>query len=316
VRRTGGEIVSATAHTATPGVTVTRIPDPAEPVPRLSVPGVALFVAGLGLWSASTALALAHAWPLYASVPFNALASYMLFTVSHDTSHHSLSSIEAVNVWMGRIATLFFAPHAGFRTWRFIHMQHHRFTNHDDGRDPDHYTNRGPRWQMALRWLTIDLYYMVFYVPKLRRRPRREQVELAGTWLLVGGFSAVAITTGHALELFVLYYLPIRLAIMWLGFAFDYLPHNGLDCTPTEDRFKTTRNRIGLERLVSPLLLYQNYHLVHHLHPIVPFHRYIAVWRRKEEDYLAGEPALSDLRGRPITTEEYRRLRELAHHHH
>jgi fatty acid desaturase len=308
--------MSATAHTATPGVTVTRIPDPEEPVPRLSVPGVALFVAGLGLWSASTALALAHAWPLYVSVPFNALASYMLFTVSHDTSHHSLSSIEAVNVWMGRIATLFFAPHAGFRTWRFIHMQHHRFTNHDDGRDPDHYTNRGPRWQMALRWLTIDLYYMVFYVPKLRRRPRREQVELAGTWVLVGGFSAAAITTGHALELFVLYYLPIRLAIMWLGFAFDYLPHNGLDYTPTEDRFKTTRNRIGLERLVSPILLYQNYHLVHHLHPIVPFHRYIAVWRRKEEDYLAGEPALSDLRGRPITTEEYRRLRELAHHHH
>ncbi len=308
--------MSATAHTATPGVTVTRIPDPEEPVPRLSVPGVALFVAGLGLWSASTALALAHAWPLYVSVPFNALASYMLFTVSHDTSHHSLSSIEAVNVWMGRIATLFFAPHAGFRTWRFIHMQHHRFTNHDDGRDPDHYTNRGPRWQMALRWLTIDLYYMVFYVPKLRRRPRREQVELAGTWVLVGGFSAAAITTGHALELFVLYYLPIRLAIMWLGFAFDYLPHNGLDHTPTEDRFKTTRNRIGLERLVSPVLLYQNYHLVHHLHPIVPFHRYIAVWRRKEEDYLAGEPALSDLRGRPITTEEYRRLRELAHHHH
>jgi fatty acid desaturase len=308
--------VSANAHTATQGVTVTRIPDPEEPVPRLSVPGVALFVAGLVLWFASTTLALTHAWSLYVSVPFNALASYMLFTVSHDTSHHSLSSIEAVNVWMGRIATLFFAPHAGFRTWRFIHMQHHRFTNHDDGRDPDHYTNRGPRWQTALRWLTVDLYYMVFYVPKLRGRPRREQVELALTLLLVGGFSAGAIATGHTLELFVLYYLPIRLAIMWLGFAFDYLPHNGLAYTPTEDRFKTTRNRIGLERLVSPLLLYQNYHLVHHLHPIVPFHRYIAVWRRKEEDYLAGEPALSDLRGRPITVDEYRRMRELANHHH
>jgi ring-1,2-phenylacetyl-CoA epoxidase subunit PaaE len=108
--------------------------------------------------------------------------------------------------------------------------------------------------------------------------------------------------------------LPIRLAIMWLGFAFDYLPHNGLPYKPTEDRFKNTRNRIGRERLVSPLLLDQNYHLVHHLHPIVPFHRYIAVWRRKEEDYLAGEPALSDLRGRPITVDEYRRMRELAHH--
>ena len=32
--------------------------------------------------------------------------------------------------------------------------------------------------------------------------------------------------------------------------------------------------------------------------------------------YSLAQPALSDLRGRPITTEEYRRLRELAHHHH
>ena len=308
--------MSDTVDTASPPLTVTRIPDPEEPVPRLSVPGVALFLAGLGLWFTSTALALAHVWPLYVSVPFNAFASYMLFTVSHDASHHSLSSSEAVNVWIGRVATLFFAPHAGFRTWRFIHMQHHRFTNHDDGRDPDRYTHRGPRWQMPLRWLTIDLYYMVFYVPKLPTRPRREQVELVLTWVFVAGLSAGAIATGHLLELLALYYLPIRLAIMWLGFAFDYLPHNGLPHIPTEDRFKNTRNRIGLERLVSPLLMYQNYHLVHHLHPIVPFHRYIAVWRRKEEDYLAGEPVLSDLRGRPITVEEYRRLRELAHHRH
>ena len=50
--------------------------------------------------------------------------------------------------------TPFFAPHASFPTWRFIHMQHHRFTNHDDGSDPDHYTMRGPGWQRPLRWVT------------------------------------------------------------------------------------------------------------------------------------------------------------------
>jgi fatty acid desaturase len=113
----------------------------------------------------------------------------------------------------------------------------------------------------------------------------------------------------------VIFLLPIRLAVGWLGFAFDYLPHNGLRHTPSEDRFKTTRNRIGLERLLSPLLLYQNYHLVHHLHPTIPFHRYLVVWRRTEDQYLVAEPALSDLRGREITPDEYRRMRELASHH-
>ncbi len=79
---------------------------------------------------------------------------------------------------------------------------------------------------------------------------------------------------------------------------------------------KGTRNRIGGERWASLAMLYQNYHLVHHLHPVVPFYRYIAVWRKNEEHYLEGDPALSTLGGRELTTDEYRRLRELAEHDH
>jgi fatty acid desaturase len=296
-------------------VTVTRIPRPDEPVPALSFAGTAVFVAGLGVYAVSTALALTGTWPLLLSVAPNAVASYLLFTIAHDASHHSLSRNERVNVWLGRVATFLFAPQAGFRTWRFIHMQHHRFTNHDDGRDPDHYTHRGPRWQHPLRWLTIDLYYMVFYVPQLRRRPRAERLELFASWILLAALAATALATGHGADFVVLFAVPMRLSILWLGFAFDYLPHNGLHLTPEQDRFKTTRNRIGLERLLSPLLMYQNYHLVHHLHPTIPFHRYIAVWRRNESAYLDGAPALSDVRGRPITADEYRRMRELAGHH-
>ena len=289
-------------------VSVRRIPDPGEPVPRISGPGFALFAAGLILWLGPAALALSGAIPLWLSVLPQAVAAYLLFTVAHDASHRSLSSSERVNVWLGRVSIFLFAPQAGFRTWRFIHMQHHRFTNHDDGRDPDHYTHRGPRWQMPLRWLTVDLYYVVWYLPHLRSRPRGERIELAVTWAGMIGIAVAAIATGHVLEWVVLYLLPMRLAVAWLGFAFDYLPHNGLRVTPSEDRFKTTRNRVGLERLLTPLLLYQNYHLVHHLHPVIPFHRYIAVWRRNEAHYLEAGPELSDPRGRPITPEEYRAL--------
>jgi ring-1,2-phenylacetyl-CoA epoxidase subunit PaaE len=281
-------------------------------VPAVAWPAVALFVAGVALWVGPAALALAGAVPLWVAPLPQAVGSYLLFTVAHDAGHRSVSAHEAVNVWLGRIAIFLFAPQAGFRTWRFIHMQHHRFTNHDDGRDPDHYTHRGPRWQMPLRWLTIDLYYIVWYVPHLPRRPRGEKAELAVAWTLLIALVAAAPATGHAVELLVLYLLPMRLAVAWLGFAFDYLPHHGLHLTPTEDRFKTTRNRVGLERLLSPLMLYQNYHLVHHLHPLIPFHRYLAVWRRNEARYLEGGPVLSDPRGRPLTVEEYRRLREPA----
>ena len=260
----------------------------------------------------SSALALAGVWPWPISTLLNAVASYLLFTASHDASHNALSSIPAVNKWMGRIATPFFAPHAGFSTWRFIHMQHHRFTNHEDGRDPDQYTQRGPSWQLPLRWLTVDLYYMVFYLPQMGSRPRRERLELYATWIVVGAVVVAAVVTGYGFELLVLYLVPTRLAVLWLGFAFDYLPHHGLGHA---GRFRSTRNRVGMERLLSPLLLYQNYHLVHHLHPVIPFHRYLKVWRRSEEDYLAHDPTLSTVRGRPITADEYRRMRELAGEH-
>jgi len=286
-----------------------RIPDPAEPVPGISLPALGLLAAGLLLWWGSTLAYIGGLWPWPLSTALNALASYLLFTVAHDASHHSLSSSERANTWMGRTATVFFAPHAGFRTWRFIHMQHHRFTNHHDGSDPDDYTNRGPGWQAPLRWLTIDLWYMVFYLPRLASRPSRERWELAATWVLVFGACGWTIASGNLFGLVVLYLLPVRIAVMFLGFAFDYLPHHGLESTPAEDRLKSTRLRVGSERLLSPLLLYQNYHLVHHLHPLVPFHRYLAVWWRGEEQYLLGEPALTTVRGRPLTVEEYRAMR-------
>ena len=186
-------------------VTVTRIPDPAEPVPRVAWPTFALLVAALALLTGSTAAALSGAWPWWISTLLNAVGIYLLFTVSHDAAHHSASSGARLNTWMGRISTPFFAPEAAFPTWRFIHMQHHRFTNHDDGRDPDHYTMEGPVWQRAFRFATVDLHYLAFYLPQIRRRPRREVIELAVQLALVGGLTVWAIASGHGWDILVLY---------------------------------------------------------------------------------------------------------------
>ncbi|HEX6387957.1 MAG TPA: fatty acid desaturase [Solirubrobacteraceae bacterium] len=295
-------------------VTVTHIPDPAEPVPAIAWPTVALLIAGLALWLGFAALGFAGAAPAVLCVAVVAIASYLLFTVSHDAAHHAASANERVNRWIGRIATPFFAPQASFAVWRFIHMQHHRFTNHDDGSDPDGYTMGGPTWQRPIRWATIDLAYIGFYLRRLRSRPRAEKREYAIQLALVLALAGVVVATGHTTDLLLFVLLPQRLSIVWLAFAFDYLPHHGLHHRPAEDKLKTTRNRVGGERWLSPLLLYQNYHLVHHLHPLVPFYRYLAVWRRNENDYLAGDPALSTVRGRALTADEYRQLRRLAEH--
>jgi ring-1,2-phenylacetyl-CoA epoxidase subunit PaaE len=294
---------------------IRTIPKPEEPVPVLAKPTLLLFVCSIALFGGSSMLAVQGelAWPI--AMLLNAVCSFCLFTVSHEASHHAASSNRDLNLWIGRIATPFFAPLASFKVWRFIHMQHHRHTNEDDGSDPDLYTHQGAAWTAPLRWLTIDLWYVVFYYPKMSSRPRAERL---GAWFQLALFSALvtaSILTGNFFWLLVLFLIPVRLAVFALGWAFDWLPHHGLDTKASEDRFQATRNRIGLERLISPLMLYQNYHLVHHLHPVVPFYRYIAVWRRNEEQYLEHSPALSTVGGRPLTADEYRRLRELEHHH-
>jgi fatty acid desaturase len=300
--------------TEAPPVTVRRIPNPAEPIPLVALPTLALLLGGLVLWIGATVGYVTGNLSWAISIPVTAIASYLLFTVAHDSGHHSASRVKWLNDLMGRCSTPLFALHAAFPVWRFIHMQHHRFTNEADGADPDHYTMGGPGWQRPLRWLTIDYRYVGFYLPRLGSRPRREQVEGIAFLILAIAVPVALIATGNVITWLVVLFIPSRLAVLFLAWAFDYLPHNGLHHRPQEDRFKTTRNRVGLEPLMSPILLYQNYHLVHHLHPVVPFYRYLTVWRRNEQHYLDGDPALSTVRGREITTDEYRRLRELVEH--
>lgn len=253
-------------------------------------------------------------WPWPFSILLNSLAAVLLHTVTHEASHATASSNDTLNRLVGRISTPFFTVFGSYKVFRFLHMQHHRFTN-EPGNDPDYYEREIPMWQLPIRWLTVGSSYVGFYLDRLDSRPRDEKVEHALTMSAVLGVIGVGVATGHGFAVLAFFIVPARIAIFLIAWGFDWLPHHGLRDTPSTNRYRTTRNRVGMERLLTPLFLYQNYHLVHHLHPIIPFYRYIAVWRQNESTYLAHDPPLVDARGRPLTTEEYRRLRVLDEEH-
>jgi len=56
------------------------------------------------------------------------------------------------------------------------------------------------------------------------------------------------------------------------------------------------RNKFGCSQqlvipfwwLLSPLMVYQNYHLIHHFYPTVPFYRMHAMWYLKYDELSAG----------------------------
>jgi ferredoxin-NADP reductase/fatty acid desaturase len=289
-----------------------RLPDPGEPVPQVAEPTVALFGVSLAAFVAMTAAhATGHA-AAWLTVAVDTAVSFAMFTVLHDASHHAVSRIGWLNALLGRLSIPFLVPYASFSLFRYIHIEHHRNTNEAATIDPDTWASHAPWWQLPFRWATIDGWYTRIYLPRLRTRPRAEWGETVTVALLSAAGITVAAVTGNLATLAVVWLIPQRLSICVLAWWFDWLPHHGLTATQRENRYQATRIRVRWERFLTPLMFYQNYHLVHHLHPSIPFYRYIRAWRRNEEAYLQCEPAITTAWGRDISSDEYRAWRGIV----
>jgi ferredoxin-NADP reductase/fatty acid desaturase len=302
--------MSATTEQPAPAVSRHALPDPGIGVSAISWPIVGIFSGALAVFAFSTWAALAGRLPATATILLSAAAIFVLFTVLHDAAHYSVSTHRWVNVAFGRVAMLFVSPLISFKSFAFIHIEHHRNTN-DDENDPDHFVSGAPWWQLPVRFPLMDVPYLAFLVRNVKRRPRAEVLE---TVFLMSTTIAVIVAcafTGHLWTLAVLYLIPARVAMFVLAWWFDWLPHHDLEDTQQENRYRATRNRVGSEWVLTPLLLSQNYHLVHHLHPSIPFHRYVAAWRRNEEAYLERDAAIGTVFGQQLDPNEYREWKSL-----
>ncbi|TVP58078.1 MAG: hypothetical protein EA349_05185 [Halomonadaceae bacterium] len=294
----------STSNTTTQGVsdsllassTFTRLTTP----PNVAWPTVTLFLLSYLSYLGATGLAVTGYIPGWVAMVVNTIAAYWLFTVFHDAAHRSAGKSQSLNDWLGRAGILVFFPFPIFKAFRFIHMQHHRFANDQHGKDPDAYTGNGPTWLLPLRWATVDLYYYVFYFKHLSSRPGSEKRELAMVvvfgLVLFGGLLLAG--AGEALLWYWL--IPGRVAAFFLALSFDYLPHHPRNSTQQENPWQATNNRMGLEWLLTPVLMWQNYHLVHHLYPRAPFYRYLRIWRTGKPAFERHEPLLVDLLGREL----------------
>ncbi|UOZ06558.1 fatty acid desaturase [Amycolatopsis sp. WQ 127309] len=282
------------------------VPAPRLPLPSVSVPAVLLFAGALAVWVTSTWLLPAGLVPAVVTVVLNTAVTFAMYTVVHESAHHSAGKLTWVNETLGRLAVLFVAAYASFPSLRYVHGEHHRHTNASVRADPDAWTSRGPAWLLPLRWLTLDVSYARCYVSRLRVRPPHELAETLVVLSVAVSAGVALVAAGHGPELVLVYLLPQRLGVGLLAWAFGWLPHHGLPAAGPRGRFGTTRVRVGLDRLLTPVLLAQNLHLVHHLHPAVPFHRYRRVWLDNREAYLARDVPISTVWGRDLTTAQYR----------
>ncbi|MPY82094.1 MAG: 2Fe-2S iron-sulfur cluster binding domain-containing protein [Actinophytocola sp.] len=302
--------MSATTEHPAPAASRHALPDPGEGIPAISWPIVGIFSGAIAVFAFATWAALTDALPVPVTVLLSATAIFVLFTVLHDAAHYSVSTRRWVNVAFGRVAMLFVSPLISFKSFAFIHIEHHRNTN-DGENDPDHFVSGAPLWQLPVRFALMDVPYLAFLVRNMRRRPRAEVLETSFLLVMSAAVIVACAVTGHLWTLAVLYLIPARVAMIVLAWWFDWLPHHDLEDTQQENRYRATRNRVGSEWILTPLLLSQNYHLVHHLHPSIPFHRYVAAWRRNEEAYLERDAAIGTVFGQQLDTDEYREWKRL-----
>jgi len=239
-----------------------------------------------------------------AAIAALAVSAYAAFTPMHDASHASIARGKRMlwlNAAIGHLSGLPLA--APFDLFRYLHLQHHKYTNIAP-HDPDLWVSGGATgysqltaFLLPFRCLTIVwVGYVGHYAAAVPTRPPREALSGVGFLALFKFLPLLSplVLPSYASYLLWGFLLPTEIAAAFLGLAFDYLPHrpsadarlhhatsvislieerNPLDETPSR-AFK-----IGTAAL-TPFLLYQNYHLVHHLYPYLPFYHYSRVYWR------------------------------------
>jgi fatty acid desaturase len=230
--------------------------------------------------------------PLWAGSLLNVCAMYPFFHVMHDAMHRSASRNVVLNDLIGGLALVVTGSLGTLAVVRYAHMMHHRFTN--DENDPDHYFH-GAWWTLPFRWMTADFRYSWYNLQSDDPRAQkvmRDNIPYMITMLAIYG---AIISFGYGWELVMLLFVPQRLTLLLMSFAFLWLPHldgdeNG-ELSHIRPAASTSHNltagttmRLGFEKLLNPLLQWHNYHLIHHLWPTTPSYNHAKVWKLMEPE--------------------------------
>lgn len=248
--------------------------------PQWAWPTILLMVVGWLVIIMSDVLGVQGLWPLWVCALVNGIAGYLMFSAIHDSIHRAVATNTTVNDWVGRIALLSLSPTTSIGLFRWGHAQHHRFSVSEQ--DPDRWTYEGPKWLLPLRWVTVDYWYLIEAIRSQDKVAKRHLKSALGSLIVTASLIVGLIWAGYGLEVLMLWYIPSRIAAGLLGFAFFWLPHESHEVSQAENFTRASTVRLGYEWLMTPLLQYQNYHLLHHLHPRTPFYQNGKLWRLLE----------------------------------
>lgn len=255
--------------------------------PLVSWPAVILMVVGLGGTALTWTLCLKGIWSLPMGAVINGLMAYLLFTPSHDAMHRSVSRLPWLNELVLRMSTVLAVPFGNGHFFRCMHMQHHRFTNEEN--DPDHAL--ASQLKLIPLWGVWPFLYLITYFRAPEKFPALKLREVVIEHLIGFGIIA-AFFVWMPEEMFWLWLVALYIGFFLMCLVFMVLPHYPHNVRESENPYQASLIRQGHEWLLTPVLLYQNYHLVHHLYPTVPFYLYGKAWKAREAFHVSKKPGI------------------------
>ncbi len=250
--------------------------------PPLAWPTVLILVSAVATIALSWFLTMNHFWPLWLGVVANSVAGYALFTPAHEAIHRAAAQKPKTNDFLLAAATFVAVPFGKGKLFRLLHMRHHRFANEEN--DPDHWMSSS-LWTMPL-WGLWPYFYLYTFLRNPALFPNVKVSEIVRE-IVVAALIIGALWLWSPFYMLMLWLIPTYFAFFLMCLVFMVLPHYPHTGRQDEDPNTTALMRMGQEWLLTPLLMYQNYHLVHHLYPTVPFYRYGKVWKTREQHHLA-----------------------------
>ncbi|MBD2577212.1 beta-carotene hydroxylase [Oscillatoria sp. FACHB-1406] len=230
-------------------------------------PTLLMLVASIVLLTISTYGYWLWGWHHWCSFWMNVLALHLAGSVIHDASHNAAHRNKIVNAILGHGSALILG--FAFPVFTRVHLQHHANVN-DPENDPDHFVSTGgPLWLIAPRFFYHEIF---FFKRRLWRKYELLEWFLSRLFLVVLVYCSLQYGFYNYL---INYWLSAALVVgIALGLFFDYLPHR-----PFQERNRWKNARVYASPILNIAIFGQNYHLIHHLWPSIPWYKYQAAYR-------------------------------------
>ena len=243
-------------------------------------------VAIVSAFALVTTLGTMRIIPLWLGMISNSFILYLDQTPLHEACHGNIAGKDSRFLWLNHLVGFVCGAillHE-YKAFRYMHLAHHRDTN-DTEIDPDRWVAVQGPLNVLFRCFTIVFWYHQYFwkhiafhahIPGMRPLT----IHIAAMYALLYSVALGLSVYGYWREVLMLWIVPHIVASAMIIYFFAYLTHKPHE---VHERYRDTnvfwvKGKVA-EPVANWLYMFQNFHLIHHLFPRIPFYLYPKAFR-------------------------------------